>query len=40
MCSFLPYSAVEGMNALPHLEYMTESIVEKYAEAFTDEDDL
>jgi len=40
MCSFLPYSAVEEMNALPYLEHMTGSIVEKYAEAFADEDDL
>jgi hypothetical protein len=42
MCSFLSYSAVEEMNALPNLEYMTRgSIVEKYAEAFVpDEDDL
>jgi hypothetical protein len=40
MCSFLPYSAVDEMNALPHLEHMSGSIVEKYAEAFADEDDL
>lgn len=40
MCTFLSYSVVEEMNALPHLEHMNGSIVEKYAEAFADEDDL
>jgi hypothetical protein len=40
MCSFLPYSAVEEMNSLPHLEHMNGSIVDKYEEAFADEDDI
>jgi hypothetical protein len=40
MCSFLPYSAVEEMNSLPHLEHMNGSIVDKYEEAFADEEDI
>ena len=40
MCTYLPYSAVEEMNSLPHLEHMNGSIVEKYEEAFADEEDI
>lgn len=40
MCSFLPYSAVEEMNSLPHLEHMNGSIVDKYEDAFADEEDV
>ena len=40
MCSFLPYSAVEEMNSLPHLEHMNGSIVDKYEDAFADEEDI
>ncbi|WP_339036306.1 hypothetical protein WHZ78_02405 [Bradyrhizobium symbiodeficiens] len=40
MCSFLPYSAVEEMNALPHLEHMNGSIVDKYEDTFADEEDV
>ncbi len=39
MCSFLSYSAVEEMNSLPHLEHMNGSIVDKYEDAFADEED-
>jgi hypothetical protein len=39
MCSFLPYSAVEEMNALPHLESMNESIVDRFEERFEEEED-
>lgn len=38
MCSFIPYSAVEEINSLPHLEHMNGSIVDKYDEAFAEED--
>jgi hypothetical protein len=40
MCSFLPYAAVEEMNALAHLESMNESIVDKFEERFEEEDDI
>jgi hypothetical protein len=40
MCSFLPYSAVEEMNSLPHLEHMNGSIVDKYEDAFADDEDI
>lgn len=40
MCTYLTYSAVEEMNALPHLEHMNGSIVDKYEEAFADEEDI
>lgn len=40
MCSFLPYSAVEEMNSLPHLEHMNGSIVDKYEDTFADEEDI
>jgi hypothetical protein len=40
MCSFLPYSAVEEMNSLPHLEHMNGSIVDKYEDVFADEEDI
>jgi hypothetical protein len=40
MCSFLPYSAVEEMNSLPHLEHMNGSIVDKYEDMFADEEDI
>ena len=39
-CTYLAYSAVDEMNALPHLEQMKDSIVEKYEEVFADEDDI
>ncbi|QHO73606.1 hypothetical protein ACH79_14060 [Bradyrhizobium sp. CCBAU 051011] len=40
MCSFLPYSAVEEMNSLPHLEHMNGSIVDKYEDTFAEEEDV
>ena len=40
MCTYLAYSAVEEMNSLPHLEHMNGSIVDKYEEAFADEEDI
>jgi hypothetical protein len=40
MCSFLPYSAVEEMNSLPHLEHMNGSIVDKYEDGFADDEDF
>jgi hypothetical protein len=39
MCSFLSYSAIEQMNSLPHLEDMNASVVDRYDEAFTDEEE-
>ncbi|MDP4200994.1 MAG: hypothetical protein Q8922_15500 [Bacteroidota bacterium] len=38
-CSFLPYSAVEEMDSLPHLEHMNGSIVDDYAEKFEEDED-
>ncbi len=37
-CTYLAYSAVDEMNALPHLEQMKDSIVEKYEEVFAEDD--
>jgi hypothetical protein len=40
VCSFLPYSAVEELLALPNLEHMKETIIDKYRVVFGDEEDI
>jgi hypothetical protein len=41
LCSFIPYSAVESMSNIPHLEHMSSgSIVDHYAEEFVEDDEL
>jgi len=40
VCSFIPYSAVEEINAMPNLEFMKDSIVDKYCVLFGGEEDI
>jgi hypothetical protein len=40
MCSYLPYSAIEEIDSLPHLEYMNQSVIEKYEESFVEEEEI
>ena len=35
-CTFLPYSAVEGLGSTPHLAHMSDSIIEEYEESAED----
>lgn len=40
VCSFLPYSAVEEMNAMPNFEYMRDTIVDKHRVVFGGDEDI
>ncbi len=40
VCSFIPYWAVEEINAMPNLEYMKDAIVDKYRVAFGEDEDI
>lgn len=40
VCSFIPYSAVEELAAMPHLDHMKDSIMDKYRVVFGADEDI